>query len=181
MNDPIHSSILLSFPEGYYSDIEVKKIQDIIAPADISLNTFPREPEIQAGFGELISEIQIILSNDLVDTICIGLATNAIYDAIKKLLFLVREKHKNNPIIYHNALNRQEERKIHFCIGSCSVILPTDVSDDKYQYFVDKMFDYLNPQNVSDISYIRLNKNNEVQYYTMVEIVEAMKEESKEE
>lgn len=181
MKDSTNNSILLSFPEGYYSDTDIVEIRDIIAPVELSLVAFPRESEIQHGIGELIPEILIFLSNDLTKTICIGIATNAVYDAIKGLLFLLRSKFKKNPIIAENSLNQQEERKIHFCVGSCHAILPTDVSDEKYGYFVDKMFDYIKNQDISDISYIRLNKNEEVKYYTMVEIVEELKEESKEE
>ena len=62
---------------------------------------------------------------------------------------------------------------IHFNIGQMHAVLPMDIDDEKFKYFVDKAFETINEQTVAKETYfIYSEKTGEARHYTQHELIQ---------
>lgn len=68
---------------------------------------------------------------------------------------------------------------IHFNIGQMHAVLPMDIDDEKFKYFVDKAFESVNEQSIAKETYfIYSEKTGEAKQYTKHELVQKAYQES---
>jgi hypothetical protein len=135
--------------------------------------------EIPSGFlaasESLYPHIQVFLSPDIVQTICVGIATNVIYDGIKFFLCSLRRlvKTKSFRKMQSGNVITDVTPAIHFNIGKMHAVLPMDIDDEKFKYFVDKALETVNEQIITKETYfIYSEKTEETRHYTQYEFIQ---------
>ena len=171
----VHPKTLgLEYLNGAFTDQELKQLSNTLEKSGITLVSNATRPRHIAGIETLFPQIQIFLSHDIIQAIATGLAANVLYDTLKALIKLVRKLSSNKPFakIQNGNIDTAAVPNIHFNIGSMHAVLPVEVDDEKYEYFVNKMFETANAQTVTKESYLVLDSTTgEVQLLTKEQIV----------
>ena len=102
------------------------------------------------------------------------------YDALKAFPKLVRKLSQGKPFFKVKAGGTitQSVPNIHFTIGKMHAVLPMETDDEKYEYFVDKMFEFASNQQVSEMSYLILDDTTgDMQLLTREQFLEKIRNE----
>lgn len=144
-------TLTLQYLEGLLTVEELQQFSAALDGTDIALDARARPPRYIAGIESLFPEIQFVLSNDFVQALFVGVATNALYDVLKELVKLIRKLLCNKSFvkIKNGEVDTKTVPNIHFTIGEIHAVLPVNVDDEKYNYFVDKMFETVKEQAVA--------------------------------
>ena len=125
------------------------------------------------GIEELFPQIEIFLSSNVVETIFLGLVTNAIWDGIKYLLSSIQKMIKEKPFVHiqNGKIDTDKKPNIHINIGKSHIVFPTDIDDNKFEYFIDKMFESIDKDTITTEKYGFYDENaNVIEFYTRHEI-----------
>lgn len=163
----------LEYLDGAFTNEELQQFSNALEKSGITFVSRATKPRHIAGIETLFPQIQVFLSNDLVEAIALGLATNALYDVLKLLAKLMRKLSCNKPFakMQNGKIDAEAVPNIHFNIGSVHAVLPVEVDDKKYEYFVDKMFESVNAQTITKETYLVLDDaSGEVQLLTKEQI-----------
>ena len=169
------SAILIDSLQTIFSLEDINELEMCLKQENIHLEMHTHQPQYIAGIEELFAQVQILLSPDIVYAITTGILTNGMYDVLKQFLKRILTKMSS---VRLTKLQGEKEAKevpptIHFNIGQTHVILPLGIDDTKYEYFVDKMFEYMGSQDVKKGGYCIWNdENEEVKIYTQSEIAQ---------
>ena len=76
-------------------------------------------------------------------------------DAVKYFLISLRQmiKKKRFTRIQNGKVDTNATPNIHVNIGKIHVVLPMDIDDNKFEYFVDKMFDEIDKDTITQEKY----------------------------
>ena len=125
------------------------------------------------GIEELFPQIQIFLSSDIAQAIYLGIASSAIWDGIKLFFRSLKNiiKKKTFTHVSNNKVNTKATPNIHVNIGESHIVLPIDIDDSKFEYFVDKMFDSMDKDIVNEEKYVFYDAEKQTfEYYTRHEV-----------
>lgn len=166
--------VLLDYVQNTFSSNDILELHNCLKPEGIILKEHVHKRQYIAGIEELFAQIQIILSPDFVNVISTGLLTNGMYDVMK--IFLQKIYFKMNQIRLTKMQTGKEIKEvppvIHFNVGNMKVTLPLDIDNGKYEYFVDKLFEYLASNTSPKEGYGFWNREKEeIEHYTKSEIV----------
>ena len=167
----IFRTVGIKYLENSFSDEELNNISNILSAENIKLKTCSTPPKYTMCLEELFAHIQILLSPDIV-ALFSSLLYSGVYDAIKsslKYIWQICKKKKIKKI----TKDKIEEISpvIHVNIGDLKAILPIDMPQEKYEYFVDKLFDSLNKDTISSERFAIFDeKENVIKYYTKTEV-----------
>lgn len=175
--------ILVDYLQNTFSSNDMLELKDCLTQGGFILEEHVHKQQYIAGIEELFAQIQIILSPDFVNIIGTGLLTNGMYDAMK--IFLQKIYFKMNQIRLTKMQSGKEIKEvlpaIHFNVGNMKVTLPLDIDNGKYEYFVDKLFEYLASNTSSKEGYGFWNQEKEeIEHYTKSEITRKIYSEYKE-
>ena len=177
----LDATISLDYLQGLLSKEDLKKLEDELNNNGFSLSSQETQPRYIAGVEDFFPQIQVFLSPDLLRNLYLGLVTNAFYDGIKYFLVLLRQmiqKKKISKIQSGNVINNITP-VMHFNIGQMHVILPMEIEDKKFEYFVDKAFETANANDAAKETYFSYcEKTGEVQNHTRYELIQKTYQES---
>lgn len=175
------SAVGLAYLQGAFDREDILVLENGLKESNLSLVYHATSPKYIMGIEDFFPQIQAFLSPDIVQVLCQGIATNAIYDGIKWFLFSLRQitKKKTLTKVQNGKITTNVVPSIHFNIGQMHAVLPMDIDDEKFKYFVDKAFESVNEQSISRETYfIYSEKTGEAKQYTKHELVQKAYQES---
>ena len=167
------NTIGLEYQKNAFETEELKELENGLSDCGISLKTHVNTPKYIMGIEELFPQIQVFLSPDIVQTICLGIASGALWDGIKYFLSSLRKMVKKKPFTYvsNGKVDTNATPNIHVNIGKSHVVLPMDIDDKKFEYFVDKMFESINQDTITEEKYAFYDAEKEtLEYYSRREV-----------
>lgn len=150
------NTIGLEYQQKAFEKEELKELETGLSVCGISLKTHENSPKHIMGIEELFPQIQIFLSSDIVQTICLGVVSGALWDGIKLFFKSLRKMVKKKPFthISNGKIDANATPNIHVNIGKSHIVLPMDIDDEKFEYFMDKMFETINQDTITEEKYV---------------------------
>lgn len=168
--------ILINALQGALSVEDIAELEECLVKEEIQIEIHSHSPRYMNGIEDLYAQIQIICSQEVLFALFTGVLGSGIYDVLKTFLCKLYNKMKGRHVTKIQPGKIEEvQPKIHFIIGDIKVILPLDIDDEKYKYFVDKMFENIRDETIVKKEFCVWNKETgEVEYYTQLEIARKM-------
>lgn len=168
----ILKTVGIEYLENSFSVEELEEMQVILKQENMHLKTVSRPSVPTMCLEELFAQIKILLSSDILQGIYTGIIASGLYGGLKNLLKYIFLKFKNRTITKVQGDKIEEVSPvIHFEVGKLKVILPIDISQEKYEYFLDKLFESLNEDIISHEQYAFYNEEKGIfEYYDRHEI-----------
>lgn len=167
------NTIGLEYQKNAFETEELKELENGLSGCGISLKTHENTPKYIMGIEDLFPQIQIFLSSDIVQAICLGVVSGALWDGIKLFFKSLRKMVKKKPFthISNEKVDINATPNIHVNIGKSHVVLPMDIDDEKFEYFVDKMFESINRDTVTEEKYAFYDAEKQtLEYYSRHEV-----------
>ena len=167
------NTIDLEYQKNVFETEELKELENGLSGCGISLKTHENTPKYIMGIEDLFPQIQIFLSSDIVQAICLGVVSGALWDGIKLFFKSLRKMVKKKPFthISNEKVDINATPNIHVNIGKSHVVLPMDIDDEKFEYFVDKMFESINRDTVTEEKYAFYDAEKQtLEYYSRHEV-----------
>ena len=167
------NTIGLEYQKNAFETEELKELENGLSGCGISLKTHENTPKYIMGIEDLFPQIQIFLSSDIVQAICLGVVSGALWDGIKLFFKSLRKTVKKKPFtrISNEKVDINATPNIHVNIGKSHVVLPMDIDDEKFEYFVDKMFESINRDTVTEEKYAFYDAEKQtLEYYSRHEV-----------
>lgn len=177
-----NNAVGLLYLYGAFDGEDLQFLDGILKQNELEFVSHVTPPRSIAGIEEFFPQIQIFLSSDIVQTICLGVATNTIYDAIKYFVLSVRNLARKKPMYKVEASKgvTKVTPTIHFNIGKMHAVLPVEIDDEKFKYFVDKAFETADEKTLTTETYfVYSEKTGEARHYTQNELVQQAYQEAK--
>ena len=170
---PLTNTIGLEYLQNSFETEELKELEKCLADCGISLKTHENTPKHIMGLEDLFPQIQIFLSSDIVQAICSVVIPGALWDGIKLFFKSLRKMVKKKPFthISNGKVDTNATPNIHVNIGKSHIVLPMDIDDEKFEYFVDKMFESINQDTKTEEKYAFYDAENQTfEYYSKHEV-----------
>lgn len=150
-NNVIHLEYL-----GEINNSGLKQIKDHLNSVGLELSSFDKSGVMYASLEEYSLVTYFILNQPLISEILKGVGTNALWDAIKYSVMIVRSKIKGEK--YNKSTSGQTEQKdIKFGLQvnldkntGFNIELDGALSDELIENSLDKVLDFLQEQNLRD-------------------------------
>ena len=169
----VTNTIGLEYQQNAFETEELKELENGLSGCGISLKIHENTPKYIMGIEDLFPQIQIFLSSDIVQAICLGVVSGALWDGIKLFFKSLRKMVKKKPFthISNGKVDTNATPNIHVNIGESHVVLPMDIDDEKFGYFVDKMFESINRDTVTEEKYAFYDVEKQtLEYYSRHEV-----------
>lgn len=163
----------IEYLQNAFEPEEIEELENNLNKFGIELKTYSSAPKYIMGIEELFPQIQIFLSSDIAQAIYLGIASSAIWDGIKLFFCSLKNIVKKKPFTHvsNNKVNTKATPNIHVNIGESHIVLPIDIDDSKFEYFVDKMFDSMDKNIVVEEKYVFYDAEKQtLEYYTRHEV-----------
>jgi len=167
------NSIGLEYQQNAFGTEELKELENGLSDCGVSLKTHANTLKYIMGIEDLFPQIQIFLSSDIVQTICLGVASSALWEGIKFFLKSLRNMVKKKPFTHvsNGKVDTNATPNIHVNIGKSHVVLPMDIDDEKFEYFVDKMFETMSQDTITEEKYVFYDAEKQtLEYYSRYEV-----------
>lgn len=164
----------LEYQQNALGTEELKKLENGLNECGISLKTYANTPKCIMGIESLFPQIQIFLSSDIIQAICLGVVSSAVWEGIKFFLKSLRNMIKKKPLtrVSNDKVDTNVTSNIYLNIGKSHVVIPMDIDDEKFEYFVDKMFESINQDIITEEKYAFYDAEKEtLEYYYRHEVV----------
>lgn len=164
----------LQYQQNAFEMDELKELENGLSDCGISLKIVITPTKHIMGIEDLFPQIQIFLSHDIVQTIFLGIASNVIWDCIKVFLKSLRKIVKKKPFtrVSNGKVDTNANPNIHVNIGKSHVVLPMEIDDDKFEYFLDKFFETINKDIITEEKYVFYDVDKQIlEYYSKNEVV----------
>lgn len=173
--------VLIEYLKGSLNDKDLYDLEGILNKANLSL--IKREcPSVYLnGIEELFPAIKVILSHEITQVIVLGLATNFIYDALKNFVLNLYKKLKNKKLfkITNKKINELDST-IYIVVGKVTIILPSDLDDDKFKYCINKIVDTFTTESIEVETYWKYDYEYQIfRCYSKEKLMEKYYDESK--
>lgn len=173
----------LTYLQGTFDKDEINILVTKLNQSGIALRTQETPPKHIMGIEDLFPQIMICISPVMLEAIRTNILSNAIWDGIKYLLFSIRKTIKEKPFVHvqNGKIDTDKKPNIHINIGKSHIVLPADIDDNKFEYFVDKMFESIDKDTIITEKYGFYDENdNVINFYTRHEIAMKLYEDWKE-
>lgn len=167
------NTIGLDYQQNAFETEELKELENGLVDCGISLKTHVNTPKHIMGIEDLFPQIQIFLSSDIVQAICLGVVSGALWDGIKLFFKSLRKMVKKKPFthISNGKIDTNATPNIHVNIGKSHIVLPMDIDDEKFEHFIDKMFESINQDTITEEKYAFYDAEKEtLEYYSKREV-----------
>ena len=175
---PATNEIFIDYLENAFTEEELDNLAKQVGEHNYLIYGHPHSPKHINGIEELFAHITIYLPHDLIKDILIGLSINGSYDCIK--MFFVNFwriiKAKKLTKIQGGKITEGASPVVHARAGNMSFVIPIELEEEKFKYFVDKMFSSIDTQTIKETKYA-FYENENIVFYTQDQIAEkAMRE-----
>lgn len=163
----------LKYHQNIFEVEEIRDLEKDLNQYGIELQTQSNAIQYIMGIEDLFPQIQVFLSPQIVQSIGFGILSGAIWDGVKLFLCSLRKKIMKKPFacISKGEIDTNATPNIHVNIGKSHIVLPMDIDDKKFEYFVDKMFESINHDIVTEEKYVFYNAENQtLDYYSKHEV-----------
>lgn len=149
------SAIGLSYLEEAFAPEDIVAFEGEARKNGLRLYSKSEKAKCIAGIEELFPHIAISVSPDLVEAFAVNLLSSAIYSGIVAVVCLIRDKLKKKTLfkIQNGKIIENATPTVHLKIGENSIVLPMELSDEKFKYVVDKSLESLSPEKISRKTY----------------------------
>lgn len=164
----------LKYHQNIFEAEEIRDLEKDLNQYGIELQTQSNAIKYIMGIEDLFPQIQVFLSPQIVQSIGFGILSGAIWDGVKLFLCSLRKKMMKKPFarISKGEIDTNATPNIHVNIGKSHIVLPMDIDDKKFEYFVDKMFESINHDIVTEEKYAFYDVEKEtLDYYFKHEVV----------
>lgn len=163
----------LKYHQNIFEAEEIRDLEKDLNQYGIELQTQSNAIQYIMGIEDLFPQIQVFLSPQIVQSIGFGILSGAIWDGVKLFLCSLRKKMMKKPFacILKGEIDTNATPNIYVNIGKSHIVLPMDIDDKKFEYFVDKMFESINHDIVTEEKYVFYNAENQtLDYYSKHEV-----------
>lgn len=163
----------LKYHQNIFEAEEIRDLEKDLNQYGIELQTQSNAIQYIMGIEDLFPQIQVFLSPQIVQSIGFGILSSAIWDGVKLFLCSLRKKMMKKPFacILKGEIDTNATPNIYVNIGKSHIVLPMDIDDKKFEYFVDKMFESINHDIVTEEKYVFYNAENQtLDYYSKHEV-----------
>lgn len=174
-NRVVNMTIGLEYLSGSFDTDELAEIEKYLNEKGLSFRTRETRPRMIMGIEELFPQIRVYISPDIVNQVDLGIATNLIYDVLKYLFWKIKTIVCSRRLIRMrgSVVEKDVVADVRIEFGKAKISLPADLPDDKFQYFVDKLFDSLDAQTVIKEKYIVYDETeNKMTSYTKEQFID---------
>lgn len=156
MNDQEKNIELIYGRDALESD-DIMELQKELTQRGISFNSRKRSIMTCASIDFFVPIILFVTS----EAFLVGLAANAAWDIFKTITRFAYNKFHNQKVrkVYSDK-TVEETPNIHFDIGNNRFVLPVDIDQEKYEYAVDKFYEYASSHTPNKTTYVWYNKND---------------------
>jgi len=141
--------IAIDYLDGSLTSEDLDEIKTILESEEIELLIHCQEPQNIDGIDDMFPNILLFMNQDILQAFILGLATNGLYDVIKKTILSVHTKLSSKKI--NRIQNRKIEQvtpKVNLRIGKANMILPMNLPKDRFEYCIDKFFESVKEENM---------------------------------
>ena len=175
---PSTNEIVIDYLEDTFTEEELDTLKKLVGEQNYTIYGHPHRPKHINGIEELFAHITVFLPPDLIKEILIGLSINGGYDCIKMFFvnFWKTVKAKKLAKIQGGKITEEVPPVVHARAGNMSFVIPIELEEEKFKYFVDKMFSSIDAQTIKETKYA-FYENENIVFYTQDQIAEkAMRE-----
>ncbi len=174
-NKPKSNEIVIDYLENTFTEDELDNLSEMLSEANLSIWGHSHRPKHINGIEDLFAQITVILPPDLLQQIVIGLTINGLYDCIKLFFSSLWKiiKTKKLTKIQGEKITENVMPTVHIQAGDLKVVLPTELEEEKFKYFIDRMFECINPETIKEAKYGFYDENSgEITLLTTQQIAE---------
>lgn len=138
-----------------FAEEDIREIRRELDNANIELKTIQQPSHPINGIEVFFPQIRVFLSDPIVQNIACGVAGSAIFSAIaeiSKQLWKVICRRELAKIQSH-CIQENCAPNIHLIAGNFHAILPTEITEEKYNKFVEGFIAAINKETISKESY----------------------------
>lgn len=154
------STLLIVYNEGLLTSDDQQELQKALN-GNIHIAFWPKKNgPMNAAFDEIFTVLSIAISPDVWEQFFSGIAVSAAIGAVK-LLGRELKKILSKKKVYKVTANTIEEPKPTIGIRgpNINIILPADISDEKFEYCIDKAFESI------QVSSQKISKEETITYH----------------
>lgn len=161
-NKPKSNEIVIDYLENAFTEDELDNLSEMLSEANLSIWGHSHRPKHINGIEDLFAQITVILPPDLLQQIVIGLAINGMYDCIKAFFSNLWRiiKTKKLTKIQGGKITENVAPTVHIQAGDLKIVLPTELEEEKFKHFVDRMFECINPETIKEEKYGFYDENS---------------------
>ena len=150
-------NIELIYEKSTLDTNDIQELQELLTDKDVSLYSHQRFYMTNASIDFFVPIILFVTS----EAFLVGLASNAAWDVFKTITRFAYNKFHNQKVrkVYSDK-TVEETPNIHFDIGNNRFVLPVDIDQEKYEYAVDKFYEYASSHTPNKTTYVWYNKND---------------------
>lgn len=156
------------------SNDEINYLYEIFKKNRIELNVDLQSDTIFNCFSDFFAEVHLILNNELIQSIIATATNTTIVETVKQTIKFIFSKIKDKKMqkIQTNKVETTKP-KIMIDYGKLHILLPTSVSQKKFEYIVDKAFEATHKESIKIEKYGQFS--DETQNYAFYSIEEIIK------
>ncbi|WP_407384610.1 hypothetical protein [Ruminococcus sp.] len=143
------------------SDEEITVLEQELADKGIVLLSRQRSQMTCASCDFFVPFIEFVTSPDFIVGITSGIVASIAWDSIKAFAVFLHHKYHDKKIkkIYPNK-TVEEVPNIQMGFGDARFVLPMEVEQEKYEYAVDKFFEYASSHTPDKTTYVWYNEKD---------------------
>lgn len=153
---PKSNEIVIDYLENAFTEEELENLSGLLSECNLSIWGHPHRPMHINGIEDLFAQITVFLPPDLLYQIVIGFVTNGCYDCVKAFFVNLWRIIKTKALtkIQGGRIIENVSPTVHVQAGDMKIVIPTDLEEDKFKYFVDRMFECINPETIKEDKYV---------------------------
>lgn len=139
-----------------FAEEDIREIRRELNNAGIELNSIEQPSYPINGIEVFFPEIRVFLSDPIVQNIACGVAGSAIFTAIaaiSKQLWKVICRRELTKIHPHHIIEENCAPNIHLIAGKLHAILPSEISEEEYNKFVEGFIAAINKETIAKENY----------------------------
>lgn len=148
-------AVLVNALQGGVLPEDISTIETELQKIDTELVVHEYPSYAINGIEIFFPEIQLFLSNPIVQTIAYGAAGSAVFEAIKaigKQLWRIIQR-RGMAIIKRHEIIEDTAPNVHLIAGKFHAVLPTDLSEEEFERFITGFMSAINKETVSKENY----------------------------
>lgn len=159
---PKSNDVVIDYLENAFTEEELENLSGLLNECNLSIWGHSHKPRQINGIEELFAQITVSLPPDLLYQLAIGFVTNGGYDCVKTFFvhFWRIIKTKTLTKIQGGRITENVSPTVHVQAGKMKIVIPTDLEEEKFKYFVDRMFECINPETIKEEKYAFFDEEN---------------------
>lgn len=137
--------ILIEFFDGFLSEKEQENIKSQVSPHYPVAFWETQSTPMNAAFDDIFTTLTVYITPGFWTQFFAGLAVATVIECVKSIALLLKRSVQCRKVYKQTSKSvREKNATIGIKANNVNIILPTDISDEKFKYCVDKAFESVN-------------------------------------